>query len=156
MDNWEPHLQALVSVINRISPTSINNYDMNSDQSFNGLILAQRFLITKVVWLDVLASTATGKPPRSNYHEWLDLVEIETCTSDVFGYQNWVMKAIGDLSIMFSDDAMADSEPDSTKISEIKALLEDDVDRRNPLLVCWDRNSLSWKVLILSSSNHVK
>lgn len=114
--------------MNRVSPSSISS----EDTALDGLVLAQRFLITKVVWLDVLASTGTGKPPKSNYHEWLDLVEIETCTSDVFGYQNWVMKAIGDLSTMFSDEALAKSDPDPAKINEIKTQLAEGMDMGTP------------------------
>ncbi|PNY27528.1 Transcriptional regulatory protein UME6 [Tolypocladium capitatum] len=122
--NWQPHLSALVSVVNRMSPDAVARGSADMDQPLlSGIDLAQRFLVTKVIWLDVLASTATGTAPRTNYRGWLGLDEIDM--SRVMGCQNWAMLAIGDLSTLAFEEAGPDAEPDYARLREIELRLEE-------------------------------
>ncbi|KND89087.1 Transcriptional regulatory protein UME6 [Tolypocladium ophioglossoides CBS 100239] len=125
--NWQPHLFALVSVVNRMSPDAVACGGADLDQPLlNGIDLAQRFLVTKVIWLDVLASTATGTAPRTNYREWLDLEAFDM--SRVMGCQSWAMMAIGDLSTLAFQEVEPDAEPDYARLREIELRLEEGLD----------------------------
>ncbi|KAL3963413.1 hypothetical protein ACCO45_000417 [Purpureocillium lilacinum] len=80
------------------------------------------FLVTKVVWLDVLAATVTGTAPRTRYAEWLDVEGVDM--SRVMGCRNWAMRAIGDLASVAAEGD-ADGELDGRAIDRIKKWLEE-------------------------------
>ncbi|UNI16511.1 hypothetical protein JDV02_002939 [Purpureocillium takamizusanense] len=120
--NWQPHHNALVSVVNRLSPEAVALRGADTEQPLlSGIDLAERFLVTKVVWLDVLAATVTGTAPRTRYAEWLDVEGVDM--SRVMGCRNWAMRAIGDLaSVAVEGDA--DDEPDVRAVEDIRKRLE--------------------------------
>ncbi|GJN78286.1 hypothetical protein PLIIFM63780_001779 [Purpureocillium lilacinum] len=121
--NWQPHHNALVSVVNRLSPEAMARRGADPDQPLlSGIDLAERFLVTKVVWLDVLAATVTGTAPRTRYAEWLDVEGVDM--SRVMGCRNWAMRAIGDLASVAAEGD-ADGELDGRAIDRIKKRLEE-------------------------------
>lgn len=118
-----------------MSPEDVARGCSDMDQPLlNGIDLAQRFLVTKVIWLDVLASTATGTAPRTNYRGWLDLAEIDM--SRVMGCQSWAMLAIGDLSTLAFQEVEPDAEPDYARLREIERRLEDGLQGLDSDTVC--------------------
>lgn len=146
--NWQPHHNALVSVVNRLSPEAMARRGADPDQPLlSGIDLAERFLVTKVVWLDVLAATVTGTAPRTRYAEWLDVEGVDM--SRVMGCRNWAMRAIGDLASVAAEGD-ADGELDGRAIDRIKKRLEEG-------LIALDTESVSWAQMrssILSLSNN--
>ncbi|PTB81655.1 hypothetical protein M440DRAFT_1418301 [Trichoderma longibrachiatum ATCC 18648] len=110
--SFETHLDALTTVVSKIKlppfddrscESSTQQDPDGSDPLWRGLKYARRFEITKLLWFDILSTASTGVPPRMPYRAWLDSDEI--LMADFVGCQNWVMRAIGDLSmIQFGGD----------------------------------------------------
>lgn len=133
--NWQPHHNALVSVVNRLSPEAMARRGADPDQPLlSGIDLAERFLVTKVVWLDVLAATVTGTAPRTRYAEWLDVEGVDM--SRVMGCRNWAMRAIGDLASVAAEGD-ADGELDGRAIDRIKKWLEEGLNALDTESVSW-------------------
>lgn len=65
---------------------------------WRGMMYAKRFEFTKLLWFEILSTASTGLPPRLPYRQWLDSEEI--LMADFVGCQNWVMRVIGDLSMI--------------------------------------------------------
>lgn len=125
LDNWQPHLHALTSVVNKLLvPRSSKEITGAGDDADK----AQPFLVTKVLWLDILASTATGTAPQTNYQKWLQLEEIDM--SKVMGCRDWVMKAIGDISTISSRKTTARiSKSDELQLKAIEQVLEEGMEK---------------------------
>ncbi|KAJ6441548.1 abc1 domain-containingprotein [Purpureocillium lavendulum] len=124
--NWQHHHSALVSVVNRLSPEAMARQGAHPDQPLlSGIDLAERFLVTKVVWLDVLAATVTGTAPRTRYAEWLRVEGVDM--SRVMGCRNWAMRAIGDLASAAAESD-SDAELDTRAIQDIRKRLEQGLD----------------------------
>lgn len=110
--NWQTHLDALTTVVSKIKLPPFDDVDyLPSTQQDpgdiaavrRGLKYARRFEITKLLWFEILSTASTGVPPRMPYRPWLDSQEI--LMADYVGCHNWVMRAIGDLSmIQFGGD----------------------------------------------------
>jgi hypothetical protein len=65
---------------------------------WRGMMYAKRFEFTKLLWFEILSTASTGVPPRLPYRQWLDSEEI--LMADFVGCENWVMRVIGDLSMI--------------------------------------------------------
>ncbi|KAL7818037.1 fungal-specific transcription factor domain-containing protein [Trichoderma aethiopicum] len=110
--HWQTHLDALTTVVSKIKlppfddgscESSTKKDSGGSGTLWRGLKYARRFEITKLLWFELLSTASTGVPPRMPYRAWLDSDEI--LMADFVGCQNWVMRAIGDLSmIQFGGD----------------------------------------------------
>ncbi|KAK2599170.1 hypothetical protein QQS21_005360 [Conoideocrella luteorostrata] len=125
LDNWQTHLHALTSVVNKIL---VSHPSTDTQKPTDGVDRAQPFLVTKVLWLDILASTATGMGPQTRYQKWLELDQIDM--SRVMGCQNWVMKAIGDISTIAG--RQSDTGPlksDELQLKAIEQILEEGIER---------------------------
>jgi hypothetical protein len=94
----------------------------------DGADKAQPFLVTKVLWLDILASTATGTAPQTRYREWLGLETIDM--SRVMGCRNWVMRAVGDVSCISARKLRSGySKSDELQLKAIEQVLEEGIER---------------------------
>ncbi|KAM0264926.1 hypothetical protein ACHAQJ_000442 [Trichoderma viride] len=109
--SWQTHLDALTTVISKMGPLvvpSARDSESPTDQVPNGngsvssiwrgMMYAKRFEFTKLLWFELLSTASTGIPPRLPYRQWLDSEEI--LMADFVGCQNWVMRVIGDLSMI--------------------------------------------------------
>ncbi|KAM5372516.1 hypothetical protein ACJZ2D_007416 [Fusarium nematophilum] len=97
--NWEPHFNALVSVVRELTPSELEFHPSDPSSAdfdfIRGMNTAQRFLLANLLWIDILAPVSTGAAPRLPYHDWIDVDRIDMCR--VMGCQNSIMIAIGDL-----------------------------------------------------------
>ncbi|KZF25158.1 hypothetical protein L228DRAFT_265632 [Xylona heveae TC161] len=112
--NWQPHLDALSSVVNGM--THVSNHLSSRAQSrppftaspgTEDMEHAQRFLVANLLWFDLLASTSSGTAPKIAYKLWLDERNIDL--SQLMGCYNWVMTAIGDIASIKSRGASENS-----------------------------------------------
>ncbi|EFY88518.1 hypothetical protein MAC_05412 [Metarhizium acridum CQMa 102] len=127
LDNWRPHLDALTSVVNKIL---VPHPSTGTRESGDGVDKAQPFLVTKVLWLDILASTATGKAPQTRYQRWLQLDQIDM--SRLMGCRNWVMQAVGDISTISSRKTGSGfSKSDELQLKALEQVLDEGIERMN-------------------------
>ncbi|EFY94120.1 Zn(2)-C6 fungal-type DNA-binding domain protein [Metarhizium robertsii ARSEF 23] len=125
LDNWRPHLDALASVVNKIL---VPHPSTGARESEDGVDKAQPFLVTKVLWLDILASTATGKAPQTRYQKWLQLDQIDM--SRLTGCRNWVMQAVGDISTISSRKTRSGfSKSDELQLKALEQVLDEGIER---------------------------
>lgn len=97
-------------------------------ESEDGVDKAQPFLVTKVLWLDILASTATGKAPQTRYQKWLQLDQIDM--SRLTGCRNWVMQAVGDISTISSRKTRSGfSKSDELQLKALEQVLDEGIER---------------------------
>lgn len=54
------------------------------------------FLVTNVLWFDILACVSTGTAPQIPYKCWLGVDGVDT--ANLMGCHNWVLPAIGDIA----------------------------------------------------------
>ncbi|KAF5136413.1 Pestheic acid cluster transcriptional regulator 3 [Metarhizium anisopliae] len=125
LDNWRPHLDALASVVNKIL---VPHPSTGARESGDGVDKAQPFLVTKVLWLDILASTATGKAPQTRYQRWLQLDQIDM--SRLMGCRNWVMQAVGDISTISSRKTRSGFlKSDELQLKALEQVLDEGIER---------------------------
>lgn len=113
--SWQTHLDALTTVVSKLGPLFIGldpapreHSSSPTDQTppngaamspiWRGMMYAKRFEFTKLLWFEILSTASTGVPPRLPYRQWLDSEEI--LMADFVGCENWVMRVIGDLSMI--------------------------------------------------------
>ncbi|KAM0513452.1 hypothetical protein ACHAPE_007916 [Trichoderma viride] len=114
--SWQTHLDALTTVVSKLGPLFIGLDPTPREQSgspteqttppngtsvspiWRGMMYAKRFEFTKLLWFEILSTASTGVPPRLPYRQWLDSEEI--LMADFVGCENWVMRVIGDLSMI--------------------------------------------------------
>ncbi|KAF5666557.1 neutral amino acid permease [Fusarium circinatum] len=111
-NNWQAHFNALVSVIQNLTSSDFDFDTSNpSSPDFDfqrGMNTAQKFILSNLVWIDVLAPLATGTAPRLPYHDWLNSGKIGM--SRVMGCSNCIMIAIGDMMSLDSEAITLDKE----------------------------------------------
>ncbi|EHK21429.1 uncharacterized protein TRIVIDRAFT_152535 [Trichoderma virens Gv29-8] len=105
---WQTHLDALTNVASKIRLPPFDDRDDESPAQQipigpgsslrRGMRYARRFEITKLLWFEILSTASSGVPPRMPYRQWLDSEEI--LMADFVGCENWVMRVIGDLSMI--------------------------------------------------------
>lgn len=113
--SWQTHLDALTTVVSKLGPLFIGLDPAPREHSgspteqtppngaamspiWRGMMYAKRFEFTKLLWFEILSTASTGVPPRLPYRQWLDSEEI--LMADFVGCENWVMRVIGDLSMI--------------------------------------------------------
>ncbi|CAI7641023.1 unnamed protein product [Penicillium bialowiezense] len=101
--DWLLHLDAVICVIQRLSPQSIFATHSLSDMQPAGLSQSHpqeglEFLLATMVSLDLFACLPTGRKPQLPYKEWLRIPEIQI--ADLLSCENWVMIMIGDLACL--------------------------------------------------------
>lgn len=108
---------------------------------------ARRFEITKLLWFEILSTASSGIPPRMPYRQWLDSEEI--LMADFVGCQNWVMRLIGDLSMIGAGIDFPGLDERRASLANIEKMLRDGIEElraqsrhvRLPLIFC---SSLSY------------
>ncbi|KAF5971094.1 C6 zink-finger PRO1A [Fusarium coicis] len=103
-NNWQAHFNALVSVIQDLTSSDFD-FDASNPSSPDfdfqrGMNTAQKFILSNLVWIDILAPLATGTAPRLPYHDWLNAGNIDM--SRVMGCSNCIMIVIGDMMVLDS------------------------------------------------------
>lgn len=68
--------------------------------SWQGTALS--FLVTVILWFDLLSCASTNRPPRLPYRELIDNNMVDMSTT--MGVQNTVMRAIGDIATLSASD----------------------------------------------------
>ncbi|KAF0640837.1 hypothetical protein FPSE5266_02364 [Fusarium pseudograminearum] len=111
-NHWQAHFNALVSVIQNLTSSDFDfdaSDPSSSDFDFQrGMNTAQKFLLSNLVWIDILAPLATGTAPKLPYHDWLNAGKIDM--SRVMGCSNCIMIAIGDTMALSSEASTLDSD----------------------------------------------
>lgn len=79
--------------------------------------IAQKFILSNLVWIDILAPLSTGTSPRLPYHDWLDAGKIDM--SRVMGCSNCIMVAIGDMMALDSKAMTMDNESLQVSIDDL-------------------------------------
>lgn len=103
---------------------------------------ARRFEITKLLWFEILSTASSGIPPRMPYRQWLDSEEI--LMADFVGCQNWVMRLIGDLSMIEAGIDFPGLDERRASLANIEKMLRDGIETlraqsrhvRLPLILC--------------------
>lgn len=91
--NWQPHLNATVSIVNAIDSSRL------TCQRPNGVNATLAFHAPVLLWMDLLSCVSTGRKPQLPYDVWLSRGD-EFNLASIMGCQNWAMKAIGDLATL--------------------------------------------------------
>ncbi|KAL7917898.1 fungal-specific transcription factor domain-containing protein [Trichoderma austrokoningii] len=137
--SWQTHLDALSTVVSKMGPSVINSNPSSREQSgsptgpappngttmspiWRGMMYAKRFEFTKLLWFEILSTASTGVPPRLPYREWLDSEEI--LMADFVGCQNWVMRVIGDLSMIQVGGECSTPEEKRESLSRLEKVLQ--------------------------------
>ncbi|EKJ77490.1 hypothetical protein FPSE_02363 [Fusarium pseudograminearum CS3096] len=111
-NHWQAHFNALVSVIQNLTSSDFDfdaSDPSSSDFDFQrGMNTAQKFLLSNLVWIDILAPLATGTAPKLPYHDWLNAGKIDM--SRVMGCSNCIMIAIGDMMALSSEASTLDGD----------------------------------------------
>ncbi|KAF4978145.1 hypothetical protein FZEAL_5443 [Fusarium zealandicum] len=127
INNWEPHFNALASVVGELKPSELSTYasDASSPDSdfIRGMDTAQRFMVANFLWIDILSPVSTGAAPKLPYHEWLDDAKIDM--SRVMGCQNCIMVAIGDLFAVEAKASSMSTEDLQSRITELEQQIFD-------------------------------
>ncbi|KAJ3502062.1 hypothetical protein NM208_g16805 [Fusarium decemcellulare] len=122
IDNWETHLNALVSVGSELSLSDLDpqSPDLQSpDVDYvRGMRTAEEFMMVNILWFDLLSCVSTAAAPRAPYHEWIESGNIDL--SRVMGCQNSTMLAIGDIATLEAQAASMDSQSLQHSISELE------------------------------------
>ncbi|KAH6603544.1 hypothetical protein Trco_008319 [Trichoderma cornu-damae] len=135
--SWQTHLDALTTVASRITPPPAagQGYEPPAEQAPNGegsplwrgMKYARRFELTKLLWFEILSTASTGVPPRMPYRQWLSSEEI--LMADFVGCQNWVMRVIGDLSIIQAAGEGVGLEERRESLLGLEEMLRDGIER---------------------------
>ncbi|KAF5010138.1 hypothetical protein FDECE_3684 [Fusarium decemcellulare] len=122
IDNWETHLNALLSVGSELSPSDLDpqSPDLQSpDVDYvRGMRTAEEFMMVNILWFDLLSCVSTAAAPRAPYHEWIESGNIDL--SRVMGCQNSTMLAIGDIATLEVQASSMDSQSLQHSISELE------------------------------------
>lgn len=107
-----------------------------------GLDVAEKFLIVKTVWVDLLGATSTGTAPQTLYRRWLAVEGVDM--SSVMGCRNWAMGAVGDLAAIHGERREKMLEGRLGEMREIERKLINGVDdlRRELVSLYYFRNEL--------------
>ncbi|RFU72429.1 hypothetical protein TARUN_9825 [Trichoderma arundinaceum] len=135
--SWQTHLDALTTVASKIRPppTAGTAYESPVEQVppgpisslRRGMKYARRFELTKLLWFEILSTASTGQPPRMPYREWLDSEDI--LMADFVGCQNWVMRVIGDLSMIQAAGDSISLQKRRESLLGLETLLRDGIER---------------------------
>ncbi|KKP01621.1 hypothetical protein THAR02_06258 [Trichoderma harzianum] len=135
---WQTHLDALTTVASKIRlPPFEDSDDDESTPPYapsgpgsslrRGMKYARRFEITKLLWFEILSTASSGIPPRMPYRQWLDSEEI--LMADFVGCQNWVMRLIGDLSMIEAGIDYPGLDERRASLANIEKMLRDGIER---------------------------
>ncbi|KAF4422230.1 C6 zink-finger PRO1A [Fusarium acutatum] len=129
-NNWQAHFNALVSVIQNLTSSDFE-FDASDPSSPDfdfqrGMNTAQKFILSNLIWIDILAPLATGIAPRLPYHDWLNAGKIEM--SRVMGCSNCIMIAIGDMMALDSTAITIDYEALQIAIDDLEKRIHDGID----------------------------
>ncbi|SCO13360.1 related to C6 zink-finger protein PRO1A [Fusarium fujikuroi] len=125
-DNIEEWLKFLAGGMFLISFENLTSSDFQFDASDpsspdfdfqRGMNIAQKFILSNLVWIDILAPLSTGTSPRLPYHDWLDAGKIDM--SRVMGCSNCIMVAIGDMMALDSKAMTMDNESLQVSIDDL-------------------------------------
>ncbi|KAF5604371.1 neutral amino acid permease [Fusarium pseudocircinatum] len=129
-NNWQAHFNALASVIQNLTSSDFDfdaSDPSSSDFDFQrGMNTAQKFILSNLVWIDILAPLATGTAPRLPYHDWLNAGKIDM--SRVMGCSNCIMIAIGDMMALDSKAMTMDSGALQIAIDDLERRIHDGID----------------------------
>ncbi|KAF5630221.1 C6 zink-finger PRO1A [Fusarium tjaetaba] len=129
-NNWQAHFNALVSVIQDLTSSDFDFDACNpSSPDFDfqrGMNTAQKFILSNLVWIDILAPLATGIAPRLPYHDWLNTGNIDM--SRVMGCSNCIMIAIGDMMSLDSKAITMDSGALQIAIDDLEKRIHSGID----------------------------
>ncbi|CRG82702.1 hypothetical protein PISL3812_00046 [Talaromyces islandicus] len=136
VSDWQLHLDALISIltsrsshaiIQLLTETGQNPWSQNAPRDWQHTALS--FLITTIMWFDLLACASTGKAPRMPYKVLLDKNIVDM--SIYMGAQNWVMRAIGDIAALdkWKNNAQDDSAPDPSDLVSRGRIIERQLER---------------------------
>lgn len=99
----------------------------NPDFDFQrGMNTAQKFILSNLVWIDVLAPLATGTAPKLPYHDWLIAGNIDM--SRVMGCSNCIMITIGDMMSLDSRAITMDNEALQIAIDDLEKRFYNGID----------------------------
>ncbi|KAF9776904.1 hypothetical protein IL306_004849 [Fusarium sp. DS 682] len=139
-NNWQAHFNALVYVIRNLASSDFD-FDASDPSSPDfdfkrGMNTAQKFILSNLVWIDILAPLATGTAPKLPYHNWLDAGEIDM--SRVMGCSNCIIIAIGDMMNLESKASMMCKDALRADIRELEKRIFGGIDSalRAESLVC--------------------
>ncbi|KAL7946737.1 fungal-specific transcription factor domain-containing protein [Trichoderma barbatum] len=134
---WQTHLDALTTVASKIrlppfedrdDEPSIQQAPSGPGSSLRrGMKYARRFEITKLLWFEILSTASSGVPPRMPFRAWLDSEEI--LMADFVGCQNWVMRAIGDLSMIEAGIDCPDLDERRKSLGSLEKMLREGIER---------------------------
>ncbi|EXK81881.1 hypothetical protein FOQG_13750 [Fusarium oxysporum f. sp. raphani 54005] len=129
-NNWQAHFNALVSVIQNLASSDFD-FDTSDPSSPDfdfqrGMNTAQKFILSNLVWIDVLAPLATGTAPKLPYHDWLIAGNIDM--SRVMGCSNCIMIAIGDMMALDSRAITMDNEAFQIAIDDLEKRIYNGID----------------------------
>ncbi|KAH6980882.1 fungal-specific transcription factor domain-containing protein [Ilyonectria sp. MPI-CAGE-AT-0026] len=127
--SWQPHLNALSMVVDRMAPSPSQVPSGHQGAFFkaapkeaDSVENAKAFMVATLLWFDLLACTSCGTSPKiSSYELWLDRSGIEI--GPLMGCYNWTMKAIGDIGTLSARVASGDSEVPAEAL-DVKERLE--------------------------------
>lgn len=91
-----------------------NKTDEIESLSWQGTALS--FLVTVILWFDLLSCASTNSPPRMPYRELLDNNMVNMSTT--MGVQNTVMSAIGDIATLSTSDGLGHLNNESDTLNE--------------------------------------
>ncbi|KAI8412499.1 hypothetical protein FOFC_05756 [Fusarium oxysporum] len=129
-NNWQAHFNALVSVIQNLASSDFD-FDTSDPSSPDfdfqrGMNTAQKFILSNLVWIDVLAPLATGTAPKLPYHDWLIAGNIDM--SRVMGCSNCIMITIGDMMALDSRAITMDNEALQIAIDDLEKRIYNGID----------------------------
>ncbi|KAL9572297.1 hypothetical protein ACKAV7_003498 [Fusarium commune] len=129
-NNWQAHFNALVSVIQNLTSSDFD-FDASDPSSPDfdfqrGMNTAQKFILSNLVWIDILAPLATGTAPNLPYHDWLIAGNIDM--SRVMGCSNCIMIAIGDMMALGSKASKMGSEALQIAINDLEKRIYNGID----------------------------
>jgi hypothetical protein len=87
---------------------------------------AQKFILSNLVWIDILAPLATRTAPKLPYHDWLNAGKIDM--SRVMGCSNCIMIAIGDMMVLSAEARTMGSDGLGIAIRELEKRIMDGID----------------------------
>jgi C6 transcription factor Pro1 len=108
ISDWQLHLNALISILMDDNTSvmdllrEIEHGKGGSSESLAWQGTALSFLVTVILWFDLLSCVSTNSPPGMPYRELLDSNLVDMSTT--MGVQNTVMRAIGDIATLASND----------------------------------------------------
>ncbi|OKL60462.1 hypothetical protein UA08_03949 [Talaromyces atroroseus] len=125
--DWQLHLNALISILLGGHASSVIELLRETRQSSNSLGeslawqgTALSFLITVILWFDLLSCASTNCAPRMPYRSLLDANIVDMSTT--MGVRNNVMRAIGDIASLSADNILVHSRIEPSILIERRAI----------------------------------